>query len=246
MPISKLKMAARGLMRANSPKLFWVSIIFVLLTFLMEQLQATLIGLTAIMELIGQSVSPATFTGYLPGFEELVLRLSVPGGALAFLLTFLVAVIGVGFRSYCLKISRGQEGSHKNLLDGFAFFFKILLIAILKNVFTFLWMLLLFFPALIAIYRYSQAYYILIDDPRKGPLQCIRESKQMMRGNKLDLFLVELSFIGWSLLGMLAAWFMPFPFPIVMIWLAPYLGLTRAGFYNGLIRFAPDTPDTPG
>lgn len=243
MPIFKFKAFARVLMMANSPKLFMVSIIFVILTFLMGQLQSALIGLAAMFELIDQDFLIETLTGQRYGVEELISLLSAPGVALALLLMLLLTVLNVGFRSYCLKISRGQKADHKNLLDGFVFFFKILLIAILKFVFTFLWWLLLFFPAIIAMYRYSQAYHILIDDPKKSPLQCIRESKEMMRGNKLDLFLVELSFIGWNFLSVVVMQFVMIP--IVMVWIAPYLGLTRAGFYNGLIRYEPDTSDTP-
>ena len=68
-----------------------------------------------------------------------------------------------------------------------------------------LWSLLLVVPGVIAAYRYSQAFYILADDPRKSPHQCIEESKQMTMGNKMALFLLDLSFIGWIILAQIPA-----------------------------------------
>ena len=92
-------------------------------------------------------------------------------------------------------------------------------------------------PGIIASYRYRLAYYILIDDPGKGALQCINESKLMMHGKKLDLLTIDISFIGWYILDLAVVFIIPSPIalPIVSIWLSPYLGLTRAAFYEDQI-----------
>ena len=58
---------------------------------------------------------------------------------------------------------------------------------------------------MIAAIRYSQAVYILADDPTKGIRQCMDESKEMMKGNKLKYFCLCLSFIGWALLSSIPA-----------------------------------------
>ena len=68
------------------------------------------------------------------------------------------------------------------------------------SIFIMLWTILLIVPGIIATLRYSQAFYILADDPSKGVMQCLKESKEMMKGNKAKLFCLELSFIGWCLL----------------------------------------------
>ena len=60
-------------------------------------------------------------------------------------------------------------------------------------------------PGIIASIRYSQAFFILADDPSKGIRQCMDESKAMMKGNKSKYFLLSLSFIGWMLLAMIPA-----------------------------------------
>lgn len=55
--------------------------------------------------------------------------------------------------------------------------------------------------AVIASLKYSQAFFILSDDPEKGIRQCVDESKMMMKGNKAKLFWLQLSFIGWLILS---------------------------------------------
>ena len=146
-------------------------------------------------------------------------------------------VVDVGFIRYCLNIKREQDGDYKDLLDGFNFFLKIILIRFLTNLFISLWSMLFLFPGIVASYRYRQAFYILLDDPGKSVLQCINESKQMMYGRKLDLLILDLSFIGWYILDILVIYMIPVPFavPVVSIWISPYVGLTRAAFYDELI-----------
>ena len=56
-------------------------------------------------------------------------------------------------------------------------------------------------PGIFVMLNYSQAFYILADDPTKMPLQCMAESKFIMRGNKGKLVLLYLSFIGWLILS---------------------------------------------
>jgi len=58
-------------------------------------------------------------------------------------------------------------------------------------------------------------------------MDCINYSKEMMRGHKYRLLLLNLSFIGWHILSILTL-------GIGYIWLRPYIFATRAGFYNDL------------
>ncbi len=96
----------------------------------------------------------------------------------------------------------------------------------------FLWSLLLVVAGIVAYYSYRQAFFILLDNPELGALDCIRQSKRMMDGHKTDLFMLDLSFIGWFIVDyaveMLAT------LPLFSIWLAPYVRVTRAAFYDML------------
>ncbi len=114
----------------------------------------------------------------------------------------------LGVHAYFLQLFRSKDSEidtpkPTDLFRGFEFFFKSLGLLIMIGIFVFLWTLLFVFPGMIAILRYSQAFFILADDPEKGIMQCINESKERMYGNKEKLFVLTLSFTGWGLLACL-------------------------------------------
>ena len=227
----ELKSSARKLMVENAPKLFFIGVLYIIVVTIISEFQNRLLGTAAVYEQFLDRVS----RGEIPGLATLFSNFKPTGAALAVVLYLMLPIIDVGYMSYCIKIDRRQESDYKDLLDGFLFFGKILLITIVTLVFTLLWSLLLIFPGIAALYRYRQAYYILLDDPSKTVMECIRESKRLMAGNKLDLFLLDLSFAGWYIVNFTVMLLLPFPFPIISVWLTPYIGLTRAGYYNKLI-----------
>ncbi len=93
--------------------------------------------------------------------------------------------------------------------------------------FVMLWCLLLIIPGIIAAYRYSQAIFIMVEDPDKGMMQCIRESKEMMAGHKMEYFILEISFFFWMLLGSVTC-------GLAYIYVYPYMTVTFANYYNRL------------
>ena len=104
-----------------------------------------------------------------------------------------------------------------------------LLTGIMKNVFITLWALLFIIPGLVKCYSYALTGYIRHDRPELNFSQTITESRRLMNGHKLDLFLLDLSFIGWYLLGSLCC-------GIGTIFVIPYHLLSRALFYEAIIR----------
>lgn len=58
-------------------------------------------------------------------------------------------------------------------------------------------------PAVMALYRYAMGPYCLADRPQTSILSAIRESKQMMNGRKLQLFLLQFSFLWLLILAMM-------------------------------------------
>ena len=234
MPGTDLKYNARQQMRENAPKIFVVSIIFVVLLTVMDQLQVHLIGLPNFYDQYLQELA----AGSLPTLMSIISYFNLSGIPFYIVLWLLASLIDVGFMSYGLKISRSQMGEQKDLFNGFLFPGKVILIKVVTNVLIFLWSFLLIFPGIAAYYRYRQAYYILLDDPKKSILQCIQESGHLMRGKKLDLFILDLSFIGWAFLNLFISIMLPLPFPLplVSVFLVPYHGLTCAAFYNQLIN----------
>ena len=230
----ELKSVARKLIRDNSPKVFFVSLLFIIITTVMTTLEQRLTGVMEIYEKYLEQMS----TGAIQDLGS-IFSYSRPGGMpFAIVLWLLAPIITTGYKSYCLNISRGKTGGYGDIFDGFLFFGKVILLHIMTNVLVCLWSLLLIVPGFVASYRYRQAFFILIDDPGKGVFQCIRESKQMMKRKKLELFLIDISFVGWYILNTLIILIAPVPFllPLISIWLTPYFNLTCAAYYNRLIN----------
>jgi len=159
-------------------------------------------------------------------FGNIQNRLSPISWLLGLALDLIVLILGAGFTIYSLNASRRAEVSYGNLLDGFGIFFRIIWLEIVMGVFIFLWSLLLFIPGIVAAYSYRQAFYLMLDHPEWPALRCIRESKLLMRGRKMELFVLDLSFVGWHLLTMI---------PFVDIWVLPYTTITFANYYNALV-----------
>lgn len=86
-------------------------------------------------------------------------------------------------------------------------------------------------PPIIATLRYSQAFYLLIDNPEMKPLKVINRSKELMLGHKWKYALLLLSFIGWYILCIPT-------FFIGFLWLLPYVCATQARFYQELIELS--------
>lgn len=72
---------------------------------------------------------------------------------------------------------------------------------------------------------YSLAYYIAYDNPTLSSKECVAKSETFMTGNRGNLLLLELSFIGWAILGL-------FTLGIAYIWLVPYIQVAVACFYD--------------
>ena len=80
--------------------------------------------------------------------------------------------------------------------------------------------------AIIFAYRYAFAFTILADHPEVTPIEALRASANMMRGNKWSLFCLEISFIGWMLLAVCCTC------GVGAFLLNPYMFAARTAFYN--------------
>jgi hypothetical protein len=137
---------------------------------------------------------------------------------------YMLAIQGpftLGFSMFVLNFIRTAKTAYDLFFCGFERFFKAFTLFLLMNVFAFLWSMLFFIPGVIAYFRYSLAFYILADNPELSAMECLRCSKIMMRGNKGYLFGLNLSFIGWALLAILAVVLMT----DTVILFAPYVNI---------------------
>ncbi len=134
-----------------------------------------------------------------------------------------------GITRICVNLVKGKKDVEiEELFCGFKEnFAESLLLSLMSGIFVFLWSLLFLVPGIIKSYSYAMAPYILQDDHTKDWKTCLEESKQMMDGNKAQLFCLDLSFIGWALLGMLCC-------GIGVLFVYPYMITARANFYMAL------------
>ena len=89
--------------------------------------------------------------------------------------------------------------------------------------------MLLFIPGIIKSYSYRLVPYIIKDNPELSATEAITRSRQLMDGHKLDAFLLDLSFIGWYILGFITANL------VNIFWTMPYHYNANAEFYLDLL-----------
>lgn len=155
-------------------------------------------------------VSPRAMVALYLGLTlalNLVNELSGAGGILAtfvYILTSLMAmVLQAGFILYCLAIRRGERAELLTLFDGFSFAGKVLLLKLAVFGVVAAWSLLLVIPGFIAAYRYRFALPSLCENPELGVMEALALSRRRTMGFKWQLFLLDLSYLGWSLLASL-------------------------------------------
>ena len=141
---------------------------------------------------------------------------------------FIVAgPLALGFASCSLLVARNQNVKIENMFDGFGNFLNSLILYIITSLLIFLWSLLFIIPGIIKAYAYSMSFYLLKDNPEMGANEARKRSEQMMYGHKWELFCLHLSFIGWLILCILT-------FGILSFWVAPYMKVSEALFYEKL------------
>lgn len=132
-----------------------------------------------------------------------------------------------GFALFFLRVARAQSADYGTLFDGFKDYLRIFLTMLLQTIYTMLWMLLLIVPGIVKSYSYAMTSFVLADDPNIKYDAAIEESMRLMDGHKMQLFLIDLSMIGWWILSCLT-------FGIGFLFLSPYVMTTHAHFYEGL------------
>ncbi len=178
-----------------------------------------------------QNVAPST-NGYeaiapeilypLMGFLASVALVTVLYSIAVFIIG---GAINLGQKQYYISlIKQDRPAEFSTLFSKFDRFGKALGLHVVTSIFVFLWSLLLVIPGIVAAYKYSMAPYIMAENPDVGIMEAIRQSREMMRGQKWNLFKLHLSFIGWILLSMLT-------FGIGLLWLNPYMSAAEANFY---------------
>ena len=218
-----LKAEAKACMKVSKTSPYITALIYVLATFLISWLA-------------NRALPAAPLEVYVTDEYTIGVRYTadifyyVGSRPLGYLVNLLLQVaalmLDTGMVLFTLKVARREENSVWNLVDGFAQFWRVILLYLAEGLFIFLWSLLFVIPGIVAAYRYRLAVYLLLDHPGMGVMDCIRESKRLMSGRKGELFVLDLSFFLWLLLTWL-----PYIGIAAEVFVAPYIMTTRAGFY---------------
>ncbi len=125
---------------------------------------------------------------------------------------------------------KNQRADFADLITGFKeSMADAIILGVMTKIFIVLWTLLLIIPGIIKSYAYSMASFIQQDSKNKDWNYCIKESMKMMNGHKWDLFVLDLSFFGWYIVGLLCL-------GVGVLWVTPYHQMTRANFYLELSK----------
>ena len=182
-----------------------------------------------------EKTKPLLKDSFLEVFACILLASTLPQIALQFapqniLLNITVicvsAYIQLGLAVYCIGLYKGDEVNYVTIFSRFNGLKPIVFILILSVVVT-LGFILLIIPGIILSLMYSQVFYILADDPDIGAIEAFNKSEKMMRGHKLQLFMLYLEAALYLFAGV-------FTLFIWWAWLVPRYSVAQAGFYEEL------------
>lgn len=136
-------------------------------------------------------------------------------------------VLAMGLLTWYHKAIHREKTGVEALFDGFSRkYLDNVLLMFLKTLFAGLWTMLFIIPGVVKTYSYAMAEYIKMENPDIPANRAIELSRSMMNGHKWDLFMLDLSFLGWNILS-------SFTYGILMIlYVGPYYYAARAFAYE--------------
>lgn len=162
-------------------------------------------------------------------FADLIVKFGAVIAIILLLLhIFITNPIEVGRNRYFME-SRVGNAPFSSLFSVFGSpgYWNIVKVMFLKNLFIFLWSLLLVFPGIYKMYQYRMVDYLLAENPFLPYDRAFELSRMMTDGEKFNIFVLDLSFYGWFLLGALLLY-------IGILFIYPYVYATFAELYAAM------------
>lgn len=219
-----LKQHSKQLLRTSNPNLIIMGLIYFGIVYILTNLSSRLTGIQVDMTEYANALETMD-VGY---FRDTIANYNPSAGAVLIdiAIRILRLILHVGMVIFVLNtFHHREESSYYNILDGFSVTGRTIVLYLLMGIFVFLWSLLFIIPGIIAFYRYRMSLFIMLEHPELSPVQCIEESKRLMNGYKSELFLLDLSFLGWIILSII---------PFVSAYVIPYMLSSFTGFYESL------------
>lgn len=178
-------------------------------------------GLTIVTLLVGTII----INGFSSAVDFIEPISSIPTNLGRLINILLGGVITFGISKFVLNIATNkEEASFNDLFSGFNIYLKTLGLWIVMGVCIGIATLCLIIPGIIVALMFSQAFFILCENNEKSIKECLEESSEIMKGYKAELFVLELSFIGWWLLAGITL-------GIGALFVYPYQQITCVNFY---------------
>ncbi len=174
------------------------------------------------------SYIPQLFNSFVGGGSD-----TAKGIMAVFVIALLIALVVPFYYAYQVTMLDFLRGDRENAVSRMINIVKddykrSLMVSLLTAVYIFLWSLLLIIPGIVKGYSYAMTFYIAKDNPNLTAEEAIQASMKVMQGNKMRLFLLDLSFIGWYLLVIVT-------FGIAALFVTPYNSNAHAAFYDDLM-----------
>ena len=141
---------------------------------------------------------------------------------------FLLNPLQVGVQKFFIDNADDQTTGLNRDNIGIAFnenYMKVVGSMFTTGLFTALWCLLLIFPGIYKAYCWRLVPYIISENPAITGADAREQSAMMMNGNKWDSFVLDLSFLGWKILGAFTLGI------LTIIFTNPYQAATNAELY---------------
>lgn len=149
------------------------------------------------------------------------------GSALGLAQFIIGGVIELGFAAYLLKQHNKANFELQDLFSKFDRFGQGFAQRFLRGLYVTLWSLLFVIPGIVKSYAYAMTPFIMAENPEMSANDAITASRELMDGHKGDLFILDLSFIGWGILAAVTC-------NIGHLALNPYRNAAYAAFYRDL------------
>lgn len=130
----------------------------------------------------------------------------------------------IGQCKFFINLANRSNPKFSDLWYGFNNMLRAIGVTLLVGVIVFIGSILFIIPGIILAFMYSQVYYIMAENPEMSIMNCLKESSRIMKGHKMDLFILELSFLGWGIL-------MVITLGIAGLYVLPYYNATLTNFY---------------
>ncbi len=141
---------------------------------------------------------------------------------------FLIGPLSVGAVAFFKAVMRSGDAKVERLFEGFSKDFGgTLVLGLLMTIFTFLWSLLFVIPGIVKYYAYSMAPYLKSEHEDWDWRRCLDESIKLTNGHKMELFILDLSFIGWYIVGSLC-------FGVGTLWVEAYHTQTIVNYFEDI------------